>query len=246
MTIQLKEKVAIITGGTRGIGLAIVKSFLRAGAQVIFLGSKEKTVSSAMNELSGQKAEGYVVDASDEAAIDYFVKQIQKKYGHIDILVNNAGVTDIVSFVDYEPGRFENIMDINVNFMIRMSKAVAKLMIAQHNGVILNTSSMVSFNGQATGIGYPASKYAVNGITVSLARELGKYGIRVNAIAPGVTYTDMVRGLNQDMIDHIASTIPLGRMAKPEDIAHAFLFLASDMASYISGAILRVDGGAIT
>lgn len=245
MNIELNKKVAIVTGGTRGIGLATVQTFLEAGATVIFLGSKQETVDQATQILNHDKAHGYVVDAKNEKEINEFVQHIFMDYGHIDILVNNAGITDATPFENYEDGQFERIMDINVNFLIKMSQAVTKVMIKQNGGVILNTSSMVSFNGQPKGVGYPASKYAVNGITISLARELGKYNIRVNAVAPGVIETDMMKSLKPETIERITSTIPLSRVGKPKDIAHAFLFLASDYASYISGAILKVDGATI-
>ena len=139
---------------------------------------------------------------------------------------------------------FDAIIDINIKALYCTSRAAAELM-KESGGCIINTSSVVSFNGQASGCGYPASKFAVNGLTKSLSRELGKYGIRVNAVAPGVTRTDMVAVLPDSLIQPIIKNIPLGRMAEPEDIANAFLFLASDMASYISGAILPVTGAVV-
>ena len=135
-------------------------------------------------------------------------------------------------------------MDLNVNAVFNCSKAVAPIMKENGGGVILNTSSMVSLYGQPSGCGYPASKFAVNGLTKSLARELGKDGIRVNAVAPGVIMTDMMKKVPEERIKGIIATIPLGRIGKPEDIANAFLFLASDMASYVTGEILSVDGAA--
>ena len=135
-------------------------------------------------------------------------------------------------------------MNLNVNAMFNMTKAVVPYMKNQKNGVILNTSSMVSIYGQPSGVGYPASKFAVNGMTKSLARELGPYNIRVNAVAPGITNTDMVANLPKEMIEPLIKTIPLGRIGEPRDIANAFLFLSSPMASYITGTILSVDGAA--
>ena len=135
-------------------------------------------------------------------------------------------------------------MDINIKAVYNCSKVVVEYL-KENGGVIINTSSMVSIYGQPSGVMYPASKYAVNGITKSLARELGKYNIRVNAVAPGITETDMVKNLPKEMIEPLIKTIPLGRIGKPEDVANAFLFLASDMASYVTGEILSVDGAAM-
>ena len=139
---------------------------------------------------------------------------------------------------------FEKIMDLNVNAIFNMTKAVVPYMKEQKEGVIINTSSMVSIYGQPSGVGYPASKFAVNGITKSLARELGPANIRVNAVAPGVTNTDMVANLPKEMIEPLIKTIPLGRIGEPRDVANAFLFLASPLASYVTGEILSVDGAA--
>ena len=164
------------------------------------------------------------------------------QWGRLDILVNNAGISHSTPLYDYTMADFEKIIDLNVNAVFCCSKAAASIMRQQHSGVILNTSSMVSFYGQPAGVGYPASKFAVNGLTKSLARELGKDGIRVNAVAPGVIATDMVAALPPAMVEKLAATIPLGRVGQPTDIANAFLFLASDLASYVTGAVLSVDG----
>lgn len=247
MEIKLDQKVAIVTGGTRGIGFAIVKTFLEAGAHVVFLGSRQSTVDQALEQLTDYKdrVAGDVVDSQDENNIHHFVQSVKEKFGHIDILVNNAGMTDTKPFINYEEGYFEKIMDLNVNFLTRMTREVCNVMVQQQQGVVINTSSMVSFNGQSVGVAYPASKFAVNGITLSLARELGKYNIRVNAVAPGATNTDMVKNLNPEMVKQLSARIPLNRMAEPQDIANTFLFLASDLASYISGAVIKVDGALI-
>ena len=146
------------------------------------------------------------------------------------------------SKVETTQEEFESIMKLNVNAMFNTTKAVVPYMKEQKNGVILNTSSMVSIYGQPSGVGYPTSKFAVNGLTKSLARELASSNIRVNAVAPGITKTDMVSALPKEMIEPLIQSIPLGRIGEPRDIANAFLFLASDMASYISGIVLSVDG----
>ena len=246
----LEGKTAVITGGTRGIGFATAKSFLENGAKVVIFGTRQATVDKAIKELKEINAdfdvEGMWPNLLDYYVVDEVLDQIAEKFGgHIDIFVNNAGLTSRDSLFDYKPSDFDQIIDVNVKAVFNCSKKVATIMKHQDGGVILNTSSMVSFYGQAIGCGYPTSKYAVNGLTKSLARELGPYNIRVNAVAPGVIDTDMFSNLPEDMIDRVSKGIPLQRIGKAEDIANAFTFLASDLASYISGAILSVDGALI-
>lgn len=244
----LKNKVAVITGGTRGIGLAIAEKYLEHGACVIVFGSKKETADKAVSYLK-EKYPDSVIDGmfpnlnKPEELSEAFA-HIKETYGSLDILVNNAGISQSQKLYDYDPKDFDKIMNLNVLSILYASQAAARIMKEQGGGVILNTSSMVSIYGQPSGVGYPASKFAVNGITKSLARELGRDHIRVNAVAPGVTETDMVRALPDEMIKPLIATIPLGRIGKPEDIANAFLFLASDLASYVSGEILSVDGAA--
>lgn len=245
---MLKGKIAIITGGTRGIGLAIVKKFLDNGATVILLGSKEESVTKALSDLK-KINNNYQVDGAwpcltNLQSVEKTFKEIVDKYGHIDILVNNAGMSAMDKIYNYQEEDFRKIMDLNVNAVFNCSRAIVSYMKENKGGVILNTSSMVSLYGQPSGCGYPASKFAVNGLTKSLARELGKDNIRVNAVAPGVTLTDMMKNVPDNVIEPIIKEIPLGRIATPDDIANAFLFLASDMASYITGIILPVDGAA--
>lgn len=240
---MLKDKVAIITGGTRGIGFTTAKVFLDNGCKVIIFGSRAESVEKALAELGSDAAvEGYYPNLSDYAEVEKTIKEIAEKYGKIDILINNAGISSSTKLEDHEEGEFERVIDLNVNAMFKCIKATVPIMKEQGEGVILNTSSMVSISGQPSGVGYPASKFAVNGLTTSLARELGPANIRVNAVAPGVTETDMVKALPDEVVQGICSTIPLGRVGKPEDIANAFLFLASDMASYVTGEVLSVDG----
>ncbi len=243
---MLENKVAIITGGTRGIGLETVRTFAKNKAHVILFGSRIETVEKALDTLKqeGLMVEGYAPNLTDMEALEKLMKQIKDQYGHIDILVNNAGISANKKIENTSSEEFERIMSVNVNAMFNMTKVVVPYMKEQQNGVILNTSSMVSLYGQPSGVGYPASKFAVNGLTKSLARELGSYHIRVNAVAPGIINTDMVAALPKEMIDPLIQTIPLGRIGEPKDIANAFLYLASDMASYVTGTILSVDGAA--
>ena len=162
--------------------------------------------------------------------------KVEKQFGRIDILVNNAGVSESTPFTSYTEADFDRVIDLNVKGVFNATRAVVDGMIKNHSGVVLNTSSMVSISGQPSGFAYPASKFAVNGTTISLARELGPKGIRVNAVAPGITETDMMKA------EPMIAQIPLRRLGQPEDIANAFVFLASDEASYITGVVLSVDG----
>ena len=247
---MLEGKVAVVTGGTRGIGFATVKKFLDNGAKVILFGSRKDTVDKALGKLKDENKDydvnGMYPKLTDEEDMKNTFAKIKKEYGKIDILVNNAGISARESLYEYKLEDFEKIMNLNVTAAFNASKEVAKIMKEQGGGVILNTSSMVSIYGQPAGVGYPASKFAINGMTKSLARELGKDNIRVNAVAPGVTNTDMVAALPEEMIKPLIATIPLGRIGEPEDIANAFLFLASDLASYITGVVLSVDGATMS
>lgn len=247
---MLKDKVAVVTGGTRGIGFATVQTFLDNGCKVVLFGSRQESVDKALAKLDeinpDYAVEGMYPKLTDEAEIKEAFATIKEKYGKIDILVNNAGVAEDKPIENLSVEDFQRTIDLNVNAIYVCTKAVTEIMKDQGEGVILNTSSMVSLYGQASGCSYPASKFAVNGLTKSLARELGSANIRVNAVAPGVIATDMVANLPEEVVERIASTIPFKRMGQPEDIANAFLFLASDMASYVTGEILSVDGATMT
>lgn len=245
---MLKNKVAIVTGGTRGIGFAIVKKYLENGAFVVLCGSSQETADKAVKKLKDEnvdcKVEGIGLNLNSPEEINEAFQNVKNKYGKLDILVNNAGISARESIYDYDPKNFEKIIDLNVNSVFYCTQAAARIMKEQGGGSIINTSSMVSIYGQPSGCGYPASKFAVNGLTKSLSRELAKDNIRVNAVAPGITKTDMVAALPDELIKPLIATIPLGRIGEPEDIANAFLFLASDMASYVTGIVLPVDGAA--
>ena len=243
---MLKGKVAVITGGTRGIGFATVKKFLENGAAVVLFGSRQETVDKALAALKEENPDwpvsGAWPDLGNEEAVTAELEKIRATHGKIDILINNAGMSDSKPVTDYTSEHFEKIMKLNVGAAMNCIIPVVKIMKEQGGGCILNTSSMVSISGQPSGVAYPVSKSAVNGMTWSLARELGPSNIRVNAVAPGITNTDMVAALPKEMIQPLINAIPLRRVGEPEDIANAFLFLASDLASYVTGEILSVDG----
>ena len=242
---MLKGKVAVVTGGTRGIGFATVKKFLENEAKVVLLGSKQETVEKAIKELkqinSSYEVIGFYPNLSNKEEMDEVFKKVKEIYGHIDILINNAGISSKTKIEDYSEEEYDKITNLNIKSVFNCSKEIIPYL-KETKGVILNTSSMVSIYGQPSGVMYPTTKFAVNGITKSLARELAPYGIRVNAVAPGIINTDMVAKLPKEMIEPLIKTIPFGRIGEPEDIANAFLFLSSNLSSYITGVILSVDG----
>lgn len=243
---MLKGKVAVVTGGTRGIGYEIVRKYLANGAKVVLFGSRQETVDKALAQLAAEnpswEVDGMCPKLTDASEVEASIHAVKEKYGRIDILVNNAGISQSTPLYNYTPEEFDEVIDLNVKAVFYAILPAAKIMKEQGGGCIINTSSMVSISGQAAGVGYPTSKFAVNGLTVSLARELGKDHIRVNAVAPGVTKTDMVAALPEQMVQAVSARIPIGRVAEPEEVADAFVYLASDMASYVTGAVLSVDG----
>ena len=248
--MRLKDKVAIITGGSRGIGFATADAFLREGARVILTASSKASADQAAAKLKEKYPEGIVAgispNLSDLEDVRSIFRTVTGVYGCVDILVNNAGVSESTPFMEYTEETFNKVMDLNVKGVFNATRAAVECMVPREQGVILSTSSMVSISGQPSGFAYPASKFAVNGMTVSLARELGPKGIRVNAVAPGIIETDMMKAVPKEVIDPMIARIPLRRLGQPEDIANAFVFLASEEASYITGVILSVDGMART
>lgn len=246
----LKDKVAIITGGSRGIGYATAEAFIKEGAVVIIGASREETATKAAASLKEKYPDAKVSymtpRLSDYNEVKAAFDKVEEEFGGLDILVNNAGISESTPFEKYTEELFDNVIDLNVKGIYNGSRAAVDIMEKKGKGVILNTSSMVSICGQPGGIAYPTSKFAVNGFTLSLARELGPKGIRVNAVAPGITNTDMMQAVPREVIEPLIAKIPLQRLGEPEDIANAFVFLASDMADYITGVTLSVDGMART
>ena len=244
--MRLQDKVAVITGGSRGIGYATADKFLKEGAAVIITASTQASADRAAARLQEKYPQATVAGISPElaslASVQEAFRSGVETYGHIDILVNNAGISESTPFPEYTESLFDKVMDLNVKGVFNATRAVVEHMAERGRGVILSTSSMVSISGQPSGVAYPASKFAVNGLTVSLARELGPKGIRVNAVAPGITETDMMKAVPREVIDPLIARIPLRRLGQPEDIANAFVFLASDEAAYITGVVLSVDG----
>ena len=245
----LEGKVAIVTGASRGIGFAVAKAYACEGARVAVCGSREETAQKAVQELHklcpGAQLLPVGVDVSDGEAIRAMVARVMERWGKIDILVNNAGVTGAKPIFDMTDEDFESMIDINLTGPFKCTREVAKVM-KQTGGCIINTSSLVGTYASRMQTAYVASKFGINGLTKACARELGPYGIRVNAVAPGVVQTDMVaQSVDGQMLAALKGMTPLGRVAQPDELAGAYVYLASDAASFTTGAILAVDGGIV-
>lgn len=244
--MMLKDKVAIITGANSGIGRECVLRFLAEGAKVagvdINTGSMSALAEAA--EKYETQFEAYQCDVRSEEAVKTVVEAVAARFGgRIDIMLNVAGITVDMPVTRTEKSVFDRVIDVNAGGTFNFCKQVAVFMKRQRSGSIVNTSSVTAQFGTQMGTPYSASKAAILGITRSLAMELAPWNIRVNAVAPGVVNTEMVSNLNETERESCARSIPLGRLAEPADIANAMLFLASDMASYITGSTLNVDGG---
>jgi 3-oxoacyl-[acyl-carrier protein] reductase len=249
--MRLENKVALITGGAAGIGKATAQRFAEQGAKVVICDLNQEAGEATAQELG---VDFYCVDVSDRQAVGAWVEAVAAKYGRIDVLVNNAGVLRDNLLVKVKDGElvkqmpesdFDLVIGVNLKGTFNCTQAVAPYMIKQGGGVVLNATSIVGLDGNFGQTNYVASKAGVIGMTKVWARELGRHNVRVNAIAPGFTLTEMVRQMPQKILDGMIAHTPLGRMGEPEDIANAYLFLASDEASYISGVTLRVDGGIV-
>lgn len=246
--MQLTGKTAIVTGGSRGIGRAAALTLAEAGADVavIYAGNTaaaEETV--RLIEEKGRKGLAIQCDVADEAAVTAMVKDVKKELGRIDILVNNAGITRDGLLMIMKEADWQAVLDNNLTGAFHCTKAVTRLMMKQRSGSIINITSVVGETGNAGQANYAAAKAGLIGFTKSVAKELASRNIRCNAIAPGCIETDMTAVLGEDTVDAMIKTIPMGRVAQPEEVAKAVLFLASDDASYITGQTLNVDGGMV-
>jgi 3-oxoacyl-[acyl-carrier protein] reductase len=251
--MRLEDKVALITGGAAGIGKATAKRFSEEGAQVVICDVNAAAGEAAAQAL-GAGVAFYQVDVRDRGAVQAWVDDVLEKYGRIDILVNNAGVLRDNQLVKVKEGEltsqmpeadFDLVISVNLKGVFNCTQAVSPIMIRQGGGVILNATSIVGLDGNFGQTNYVASKAGVIGMTKVWSRELGRFNIRVNAIAPGFTETEMVLAMPEKILDGMRARTPLRRMGKPRDIANAYLFLASDEASFITGDVLRVDGGIV-
>jgi 3-oxoacyl-[acyl-carrier protein] reductase len=244
--MRLKDKVAIITGSARGIGRATALKFAAEGAKVVVCDLDRKGVDEVVAEIvaEGGQAIGFTVNVTDKASIAAMVKGVTDEYGRIDVLVNNAGIVDDAMFRKMSDEQFERVIDVNLKGTYNCARAVVDIMIAQNAGVILNASSVVGIYGNFGQTNYAASKFGVIGMAKTWARELGRKGIRANAVCPGFVETTILKSIPKKVMQAMIDRVPLGRLAKPEEIANTYAFLASDEASYINGAVIEVSGGA--
>ena len=244
--MRLKDKVAIITGSARGIGQATALKFAAEGARVVVCDLDRKAVDEVVAQIAatGGQAIGFTVNVTDKPSIAAMVKGVIDKYGRIDVLVNNAGIVDDAMFRKMTDEQFERVIDINLKGTYNCARAVVDIMIAQNAGVILNASSVVGIYGNFGQTNYAASKFGVIGMAKTWARELGRKGIRANAVCPGFVETTILKSIPEKVMQAMIDRVPLGRLAKPEEIANTYAFLASDEASYINGAVIEVSGGA--
>lgn len=251
--MRMQDKVVLITGGAAGIGKATAARFVEEGARVVICDVDQAAGEATAEEL-GPRVRFYRVDVSDRQAVQEWVDAVMDDYGRIDVLVNNAGVLRDNLLVKVKDGElvkqmpeadFDLVISVNLKGIFNCTQAVAPAMIEQGGGVILNATSIVGLDGNFGQTNYVASKAGVVGMTKVWARELGRYQVRVNAIAPGFILTEMVQQMPEKILEGMVAHTPLGRMGEPRDIANAYLFLASDEASYVSGVTLRVDGGIV-
>ena len=248
--MRLENKVAIITGASRGIGFAIAEAFVREGAKVAVCGSRLSSAEKAVSILREKYPQAEMlpigVNVNDTEEIKNMVSAVVDKWGRVDALVNNAGVTSTKSILEMTDEDFTSVIDINLVGPFKIIREVAKVMKDNGGGSIINTSSMVGSYGGKMQTAYSSSKFGINGLTKSCAKELGQYNIRVNAVAPGAVATDMAKEFTSDkMRQFLAMMTPLGRMAEPDELAGAYVYLASDEATFTTGTIVNVDGGIV-
>jgi len=245
----LEGKIAIITGATRGIGRGVALAFAEHGANVAFTySSSVQAADELVNELValGVQAKGYQSNAAEYVAAEQLVEEVLKDFGNIDILINNAGITKDNLLMRMSEQDFDAVIEVNLKSVFNMTKAVQRTMLKNRKGSIINMSSVVGVKGNAGQANYAASKAGVIGFSKSVALELGSRNIRCNVIAPGFIETEMTGKLAEDVVKGWTDAIPLKRGGKPEDIANACVFLASEMSAYITGQVINVDGGMLT
>ena len=244
---RLENKVAIVTGGASGIGKAAVVKFAGEGAMVSIWDVNAEKGAALVAELTraGHQAEFRQVNVASLAEVTAAITGIVAQYGHLDVLVNNAGITRDATLMKMSEEQFDQVIDINLKGVFNCTKAAAAVMVGQKSGSIISTSSVVGLYGNFGQTNYVAAKAGIIGMTRVWARELGRKGVRANVVAPGFIATEMTALMPENILTAMKEKIPLGRMGSVDDIANAYLFLASDEAAYINGAVLQVDGGII-
>jgi len=242
---RLEGKVSIITGAAQGIGLATALKFAREGATVVVCDIRQSSVDEAVAQCQaeGATAAGFVMDVTQREMVDAVVARVKERFGRIDVLVNNAGITQDARLQKMTLEQFDKVIDVNLRGVFHCAQAVADTMVAQGSGVILNASSVVGIYGNFGQTNYAATKFGVIGFTKTWSRELGPKGVRVNAVAPGFIQTPILGTIPEKVIQEMEHRVPLRRLGRPEEIANAYAFLASDEASYVNGAMLEVSGG---
>lgn len=243
--MSFTEKVVLITGGAQGIGKETAKKFLQEGASVVICDYDESAGQAALQEFNNESVDFFKVDVTDSSQIEEMVQSTLDKHGRIDVLINNAGITLDGFLTKMKETDWEKVISVNLSGVFKCTKAVAPTMLKQGSGVILNASSVVGLYGNIGQTNYAATKAGVIGLTKSWAKEFGPKGIRVNAVAPGFIETGMTAAVPEKVLNFMKEKTPLKKLGKPEDIASAYLFLASENANYINGAILSVDGGLV-
>ena len=255
--MRLENRVAVITGGAAGIGKATAARFAQEGARIAICDVNQDAGEATVQALNAERRNVHrfdQVDVTDRQAVQTWIDDVAAQYGQIDVLVNNAGILRDNLLVKVKGGElvkqmpeadFDLVIAVNLKGVFNCTQAVAPVMIRQQSGAILNATSVVGLDGNFGQTNYVATKAGVIGMTKVWARELGRYNIRVNAIAPGFTATEMVLAMPEKVLDNMKSHTPLGRLGQPDDIANGYLFLASDEAAFITGTVLRVDGGIV-
>ena len=243
--MRLTGKVSIITGAGQGIGRATAVKFAKEGAKVAVCDINMTTVDETVRLVreAGGEAAGFRVDVTDKDSIAEMVEGVMAKWGRVDTLVNNAGIVQDAQFKKMSEDQFDRVIDVNLKGVYNCTKAVVDIMLAQNSGVILNASSIVGIYGNFGQTNYAATKFGVIGMVKTWARELGRKGIRANAICPGFVETPILASMPEKVVRMMEDRVPMGRLAKPEEIANTYAWLASDEASYINGAVIEVSGG---
>jgi 3-oxoacyl-[acyl-carrier protein] reductase len=242
---RIENKIAIITGGADGIGKAAARRFAAEGATVVIWDMNEVKGTETVHEIvsDGGKASFWKVNTAKFDEVEHAAKQVAETYGQIDILINNAGITRDSTLKKMTPQQWQDVIDVNLTGVFNCTKCVSAYMVEKNYGRIINTSSVVALYGNFGQTNYVAAKAGLIGMTMTWGKELGRKGVTVNAVAPGFIATEMVKKMPENVLKAMEEKVPVGRLGLPEEIASAYLFLASDEAAYINGTVLSVDGG---